>query len=1735
MRKLLLHLSLYLPFLLIIICAEAQHDHVCAHKPRKHQGNLSFVENKGQWHENVLLQARFPSAYVYLERNRLKYLLMKPEQFAQLHPKRTTDVLDMHCFSANFLNSNSAAEIEAREPTGHSANYILGSDPSRWASGARAFARTTYRELYDNIDLELYFDKNQLKYDFIVRPGASPASIQWQYAGAEAVRIEGDRLIVETSVGEVVEQIPVAYQIVKGEKREVQCLFRKVCENTVGFSFPKGYDAKFPLVIDPLLIFSTYTGSTADNWGMTACFDDAGNLYTGGVVNGVGTYPVSEGAFQLRWAGGFMYQFVNGVDTRRNLYFDSDMAITKYNETGTRALYSTYIGGRHNDQPASTITDAQGNLYILGATRSDNFPTTSGAYDTELNGEYITGASEGDIDIVVVKLNPEGTGLVGSTYLGGTGLDGVNTVDLNGGNPLYFFYADDGRGEIMLDESNNVYIATSTRSNDLPVTPGAFQTAFGGEQDACIAKFNSNLTSLEWCSYLGGPDYDAGYGLRVREDGNVYFCGGTEGGLPFPGGGWLPTYQGGAADGYVALVSGGGNELLAGTYVGGAGYDQTYLLDLDEEGRVNFVGQTMSDYPTLAAGFNQPRGSQYITRLNPELAEPDLSLRFGSGRRACDVTPTAFMVDVCGNIYFAGWGSPHMPPLGRMFGGSGNTRGLRVTPDARQPETDSSDFYLMVLEPDAAGLSYATFFGGDIAADHVDGGTSRFDPKGVVYHSSCASCGGLDDFPTTPGAFSRVNGSGNCNNGSFKMDFDFFNGVLADFRNLELDTVEGCAPFRYQFINQSSGATRFEWTFGDGTPTSTEESPIHVYEEAGLYEIVLRAYNDQSCNGSDVATRFVRVYERAELEFDVESDPCTGETEFFNKSVKGFNYRWEFGDGGTSEEDVPPNRIYEPGDYPVTIISNPGTRCSDTLTETITVPPPEAAGFAAEQVKCEPVLRLTSLYDNLDYRWFVDGVEFSAEVNPMLELDGYPDSVLVRQIVNNGLPCEDTADVYVPLDVRPEVDFTWPENCSRAVNFVNNSFRTEQYKWVIENRRDTILDKHLSYVFPESGKYTVKLIGNYDGECKDSMVREVDVRENPTARFRVRQKKCDPTIELINESSGALTYKWEISDGTELSGDAETHTFDTTGVYTVILVANPDSFCLQTATKIVEILPPAEAEIGYDPFACERVVQFRDSSRFASTFIWNFGDGTKGTGRNPRHVFPEPGEYEIELIVNAETPACADTVKETLEILEIPTADFRYETDSCSADVRFEAFGAGVKQWDWNMGDGRFRKVAEFTHDFPGPGRYLIDLTVNKDSPCPVTLQRAVRVPEFPMPALIHPDTTCDTVRALLAEIPYADSIRWHVDGQFISEDRKPVFFFPETGRSYAIRLDAWMKGGHCPASVEDTIYIQATPTAGFYAVQDPCAYDVALVNNSSGATHYRWDLGDGSTSTSADTVRHTYAADGFFEVILEANPDSVCSGLAIDTLNVGAVDLDPSFDPLVEKCDSVLTYELDAPGAVSWRWTFSDGDTLLGKDVRKVFENTGLYEITLTVNEGLPCESSVVRTVEVLNRPVAEFETTQEPCGPEITVTNTSRNAVKYLWSMGEGRFDDEEHPVFSFAQDGQYRLALVATDLDGCTDTAITTLDYDRLGIQYIYIPNVFTPNGDGRNDEFVILGPYSSCIDHVMIFNRWGNKIYKTPTPSDAWDGTFDGKPVPEGAYVYVVQADGRKRVGTVTVLR
>jgi beta-propeller repeat-containing protein len=682
---------------------------------------LHFEANRGQTHEDVRFLARGAGYSLFLTPTGAALTLTKPESPARRPAAHGTSeprvpatgtVLRM-----TFAGANPDPRVTGLGELPGKANYFIGNDPAKWRTNVPTYAKVRYTDLYPRIDLLYYGNQRQLEYDLVVRPGADPTRIVLDIQGAERLEVDkqGD-LVLQTSVGPIRLRKPVTYQEIDGSRREIAGGYVRKGKHQVGFKLA-AYDASQALVIDPVLSYSTYLGGSGDDGGSGIVVDTAGNAYVTGATSSI-DFPTTAGTFQTTKGGG------------DNLH--SNAFVTKFDPTGSALVYSTYLGGsdpKGADSGRGIAVDADGNAYVTGATNSIDFPTTAGVFQPTKFG----GDNRHD-NAFVTKLNPSGSALVYSTYLGGD-------------------FIDRGTG-IALDAAGNVYVTGGTMSMYFPTTPGAFQTSRGTfNTHAFVTKLSPTGSDLVYSTYLGGSGEDVPLAITVDAAGNAFVTGYTlSSDFPTTAGAFQTTKVGGVAynayDGFVTKLNPAGCALVYSTYLAGSGKDIGAAIAVDADGNAYVTGGTDSiDFPTTAGAFQTTYGGggfgggdAFVTKLDPTGSALVYSTFLGGS----DADGGAgIAVDATGNAYVTGGTySANFPTTAGAFqttyGGGASGVG---------------DAFVTQLTPTGSALVYSTYLGG---SGYDVGSAIALDTLNAYVTGTTSST----DFPTTAGAFQTTKGGG---------------------------------------------------------------------------------------------------------------------------------------------------------------------------------------------------------------------------------------------------------------------------------------------------------------------------------------------------------------------------------------------------------------------------------------------------------------------------------------------------------------------------------------------------------------------------------------------------------------------------------------------------------------------------------------------------------------------------------------------------------------------------------------------------------------------------------------------------------------------------------------------------------------------------------------------------------------------------------------------------------------
>ncbi|MCL6478057.1 MAG: SBBP repeat-containing protein [Peptococcaceae bacterium] len=566
-------------------------------------------------------------------------------------------------------------------------NYFHGSDKNKWEKNIAAYDSISLGGVFNGVDLVLNAYGNNVEKIFIVSPGSEVSDIKVKIEGAIYLKVnDKGELEVGTGFGPVCFSAPVAYQEKEGIKEYIKVSYQQE-NNTYGFKVAD-YDRTRPLFIDPLLS-STFVGGSDFESAYAMALDGTGNIYVAGDTYST-DFPTAPGAYDNSHGG---YR---------------DIVILKLDNSMSSLLASTYIGGSDSDCAYSLAVDGEGNIYMAGTTRSTDYPSTPGSYNSSHNGST---------DVVISKLDGNLSTLLASTCIGGSDTDyPCNTL--------------------VIDESNNVYMAGDTYSTNFPTTTGAFDTSANGRYDVFVLKLSPELSSLLASTFIGGSDTDVALSLSADSSGNLYVSGYTySSNYPTTAGAYSPVHNGSYVNGFASKLDAGLNNLLASTYIGGSSYDYALSNALDINGNVYITGYTYSsNFPTTAGAYDTSHNGAYdafVSKFDNQFSSLLASTFIGGNDY--DLAKT-IAVSESGDIYIAGdTYSPDYPTTEGAYDESYNGR---------------YDVFITKLDSGLANISASTYMGGKDWYDHAR--ALAIDNEGNVYVAGCTYS---PDFPTTGDAY----------------------------------------------------------------------------------------------------------------------------------------------------------------------------------------------------------------------------------------------------------------------------------------------------------------------------------------------------------------------------------------------------------------------------------------------------------------------------------------------------------------------------------------------------------------------------------------------------------------------------------------------------------------------------------------------------------------------------------------------------------------------------------------------------------------------------------------------------------------------------------------------------------------------------------------------------------------------------------------------------------------------
>lgn len=666
--------------------------------------------------------------------------------------------------------------------------------------------------------------------------------------------------------------------------------------------------------------------------------------------------------------------------------------------------------------------------------------------------------------------------------------------------------------------------------------------------------------------------------------------------------------------------------------------------------------------------------------------------------------------------------------------------------------------------------------------------------------------------------------------------------------------VSACQNSLISFTNTSTGATSFQWDFGDGSPPSTLANPTHTYSAPGTYTVQLIAISGASCR--DTTTRSITILPRPQANFTFTVECVGTPTQFTDASTGAVSWLWDFGDGSPTSTLQNPTHLYAAaGTYPVRLIVTHANGCRDTLVQPVPVNATPNPNFSAPAVCLGQPTPFTDLTPGTPtgWRWdFGDGSPPSTLQNPTHTYSA-PGTYTVKLVVTAGTGCVDSITRPVTVHPVPTAGFTANSACAQdeTVSFVNTSTGAVSYEWDFGDGSPPSTAANPTHVYGMGGSYTVQLIATNAQGCRDTFSQLLTIWPKPNVDF-VADTVClgNPTTFTGSSDQPLVSWAWDFGDTQTGTGPSPTHTYTAPGVYTVQLIGQTAEGCRDTITHTVWVKPLPTAAFTASTACLGEATTFTDQSTGAVAWNWDFGDGGgTSTQQNPTYTYAAPGTYTVTLTV-WNSVGCAHTSTQTVTVRPKPTAAFTADTVCWTFPTTFTDQSIGAVDWLWDFGDGSGSTLQHPQHTYASAGTYLVTLIVMNAQGCEDTLQQAVVVHPRPVAGFTY-DTAC-----AFRPLQFTDTTQgvatfwlWDFGDGNTSTLQHPSHIYA-VGGVYTVTLTVG-NGVGCTDQISAPVAVYTMPTVDFMA-DTVCIGQVTHFTNltrDSVPVSYVWLFGDGNAS----------------------------------------------------------------------------------------------------------------------------------------------------------------------------------------------------------------------------------------------------------------------------------------------
>ena len=965
--------------------------------------------------------------------------------------------------------------------------------------------------------------------------------------------------------------------------------------------------------------------------------------------------------------------------------------------------------------------------------------------------------------------------------------------------------------------------------------------------------------------------------------------------------------------------------------------------------------------------------------------------------------------------------------------------------------------------------------------------------------------------------------------------------VIADF---SVDNIAGCDSLIVEFKDLNSVNSDVIWEFGDGNFSNIND-PIHIYSGEGIYDVTLYALSEDGCRDTITKEEYIHfVY--PEIDFAIsDTELCANTDVYLFDASNGINleYLWDFGDGTTSNLKNPVYSYLNSGAFRLSLTITDTFGCSSIDSSYVIMVQEAIASFhtSITSSECPPLITTftnQSTSNIINYLWdFGDGTT-SSQISPS-HLYSHSGDYDVQLIVEDNYGCKDTLLSIGLISINgPSGTFSISTNkiCSLdSIHFTANTENSHSYLWDFGDGTFST-DSAPTHIYSGSNYYSPILILENNSICQVILEIEdsiqvieiiVDLAESDSI--------CFGDSLLISPNGNGDVYVWENSNFILDPIMQEVIVFPDSNMF--FYVTNSDGMCL--ATDSIEVYVhhniPSPSFVYYNKCYKDSMSFIGDAGILSTSFDWEWNIlGENLFTQDISFVFDSIGEYTVELLVENLENNCKGSIIQSVEVLDLPTADFR-TTQVCFGEKTnfFNLSSNDVVSSLWSFDDG-FQSSFDFEPScvYSSAGTYNPTLIVASENGCLNTISKPVLVYAIPE-VNIDISSSClgnENIFTSNTSVPdgFIDLFTWDFgDSSFLSDKSNTTHVYSNYGQ-YNVSLNVISNFG-CTSTTSAIAHVYPNPEVYFLS-EYKCIGDVTKFTDKTNLSEgmilsYYWDFGDGSTSILRNPS-YQYNSIGSYQTYLEVISSDNCSSSIEKTVIIHDLpDVDFVVDRDVCEDEEIAFYDqsLDKGEIIKWEWAFGDRNQSNLQNPNHIYLHPGIYDINLSVESEFGCLNSLFKEdfINVNSIPIASFDMTETKVSlldPTIIFTNTSDSSLYFEWNFDNGEFNSSEITVeVSFDYADIYDISLYVENETGCYDEVIHAIEVDQNFT--IFIPNSFTPNGDGLNDYFdpQLVGYHDF---EIKIYDRWGSLVYFSKDANDGWDGSHytNNDLLENGTYMY-----------------